>query len=1134
MTDRTPIAIQPETLLLFQLDAKRADTAQNDISHNRQFSYGSRRSVMSSISRKFKSLSHSHTPLQNETNELMSASMDDVYNESRVSPNNSRSSSPSRLERRTQIPLYSPTCSSPLGRTDCYSQNNDTENYNNDPSSSSETDNSRRNDNSAYCSREIVHQCGIGRSYGSYDNLASDVNSILDTNSIHSFSSSPKNTVFQCGGYFDSGYEQTPNVILNVSNDSTQGASNSSANNHPSRPIGNFIRSLRRNHNGNSSSKSSNKKTRSNIYTDSDTFSVNSIDAKSLKSSCISSSVSMNHKDICEYSDKSERDYLGKSLPSSLPDINQRSHSTSSNYSSTPFDYFSKVPLNTFNYETPTNVAKPLMYIESTAATPDEEGITHELPPIPYETVSAPISSSKDFALHKLGARLVNKGFKLNSLKMRRNLTYSPTSVNIAYTPTRSLESLGRSKSFNRDVKLHHNDIQDEYFDDEVDVKAPASHSCSTDNLKTPIPVKGKVAINKELYESNDLYDDNDDDESFYNDYSPRIESDKCIAENRKDVPPTMALSESDTNGPTTMFRPSAVRLSYSTPVTPLGFPNLDNSNKNNQKPNYYDSNREISNSVYTLRNSNYSPTGQDPLDLVEDITPVSMDVRSVSVPLSNSLGTYSKHYTAGATKGGLYYKKGSDQSNSSYIKILNRKDSLNYGKSDKKGDAKRRIFSNPQPVKLTSEVYTADDSETRVSSTGEEEVSIGRLNQYYLIKDIGYGAYGRVVLCRNEFDDRYYACKMVSKGRLKRKFRWKTDSDGVSMIRKEIAILKKISAHIHINSLIEVLEDEDEDMIYMIFELCEYGAIMNVKIGDDVPTYSEDVAKDYFRDILCGIDYMHRRKIVHRDLKPENLLLKSCFTSPSGEFIYDPFNNINSKITKSRKHTSTDDRLESYYQNRRLTGYVQIADFGISEMFEEEVSTDFYGNNITQKKKGSGGINTSPLFMAPEHCKDDKDSENLDGYKMDVWALGVTLFCLVHGRPPFQSEDILPLMDEIVESIPEINPHLSPNLQWLLRRMLDKDPDSRISVKEISECDWVTEGWWKIPDWLDNERDINVCQSDIDNAFKRGSLRIHVSRIFNKMFRSNKKQNQATPLLVSKEIIQNAGSQDTINVKFE
>lgn len=105
--------------------------------------------------------------------------------------------------------------------------------------------------------------------------------------------------------------------------------------------------------------------------------------------------------------------------------------------------------------------------------------------------------------------------------------------------------------------------------------------------------------------------------------------------------------------------------------------------------------------------------------------------------------------------------------------------------------------------------------------------------------------------------------------------------------IYREIALLKKLD-HPNVVKLIEVLDDSNEDTLYMVFELMSGGE--SLQIPADKPL-NEQTSRTYFRDALQGLDYcksikhevrslnepicqVHYQHIIHRDIKPANLLL--------------------------------------------------------------------------------------------------------------------------------------------------------------------------------------------------------------------------------------------------------------------
>ncbi|XP_050764805.1 calcium/calmodulin-dependent protein kinase kinase 1 isoform X2 [Gymnogyps californianus] len=327
-----------------------------------------------------------------------------------------------------------------------------------------------------------------------------------------------------------------------------------------------------------------------------------------------------------------------------------------------------------------------------------------------------------------------------------------------------------------------------------------------------------------------------------------------------------------------------------------------------------------------------------------------------------------------------------------------------------------------------------------RVSISDSEDCV--QLNQYKLQSEIGKGSYGVVKLAYNENDDKYYAMKVLSKKKLLKQYgfprrpppRGSKASSGeqpkpmapLDRVYQEIAILKKLD-HVNIVKLIEVLDDPAEDNLYMVFDLLRKGPVMEVP--SEQP-FSEQQARLYFRDIVLGIEYLHYQKIIHRDIKPSNLLLG-------------------------------DD------------GHVKIADFGVSNQFE---------GNDAQLSSTAG----TPAFMAPEAISDT--GKSFSGKALDVWAMGITLYCFVYGKCPFIDEYILGLHNRIKNKPVEFpeEAQISEELKELILRMLDKNPETRITVPEIKVHPWLTKGGEE-PLPLEEEHCtvVEVTEEEVKNSVK-------------------------------------------------
>merc|ERR1719341_1015040 len=108
-----------------------------------------------------------------------------------------------------------------------------------------------------------------------------------------------------------------------------------------------------------------------------------------------------------------------------------------------------------------------------------------------------------------------------------------------------------------------------------------------------------------------------------------------------------------------------------------------------------------------------------------------------------------------------------------------------------------------------------------RVSS--EQNGDYVQLNQYKLQGVVGQGSYGIVKLAYNQEDDTNYAMKILSKKKLLKKA-----ENPLDKVYREIAIMKKLD-HPNVVKLEEVVDDPEEDTLYMVFELLERGEVLEI-----------------------------------------------------------------------------------------------------------------------------------------------------------------------------------------------------------------------------------------------------------------------------------------------------------------
>lgn len=279
-------------------------------------------------------------------------------------------------------------------------------------------------------------------------------------------------------------------------------------------------------------------------------------------------------------------------------------------------------------------------------------------------------------------------------------------------------------------------------------------------------------------------------------------------------------------------------------------------------------------------------------------------------------------------------------------------------------------------------------------------------LNTYEILRDLGHGQHGKVKLARDTLSNVLVAIKIVDR---KSKPKLGRSNPPEDKIKREIAIMKKCN-HPHVVRLIEVLDDLKSRKIYLVLEYLEKGEIGWQKdIGGLLkPVHSYFRVKKIFRDVVLGLEYLHYQGIIHRDIKPANLLVAADDT-------------------------------------------VKISDFGVSFA----TSSAEIDNEVALAKTDG-----TPAFFAPELCQMSSKVSHM----IDLWALGVTLYCLLFGQLAFNGDNEFALFENILTkpvNIPTKSALLDgdrvTDLEFsacvnLLDKLLTKDPEQRIDIPELKK----------------------------------------------------------------------------------
>ncbi|KAL3741470.1 hypothetical protein ACJRO7_017016 [Eucalyptus globulus] len=218
-----------------------------------------------------------------------------------------------------------------------------------------------------------------------------------------------------------------------------------------------------------------------------------------------------------------------------------------------------------------------------------------------------------------------------------------------------------------------------------------------------------------------------------------------------------------------------------------------------------------------------------------------------------------------------------------------------------------------------------------------------------------------------------------------------------IGQIKREISTMKLIR-HPNVIRMFEVMASKTK--IYIVLELVTGGELFD-KIASR-GRLKEDEARKYFQQLINAVDYCHSRSVFHRDLKPENLLLDA-------------------------------------------SGTLKVSDFGLSA--------------LPQQVREDGLLHTTcgtPNYVAPEVI----NNKGYDGAKADLWSCGVILFVLMAGFLPFEESNLMALYKKIFKADFTCPSWFSSSAKKLIKRILDPNPLTRITIAEIIENDWFKKGY--------------------------------------------------------------------------
>ncbi|XP_010479075.1 PREDICTED: probable serine/threonine protein kinase IRE4 isoform X1 [Camelina sativa] len=282
-------------------------------------------------------------------------------------------------------------------------------------------------------------------------------------------------------------------------------------------------------------------------------------------------------------------------------------------------------------------------------------------------------------------------------------------------------------------------------------------------------------------------------------------------------------------------------------------------------------------------------------------------------------------------------------------------------------------------------------------------------IDEFEIIKPISRGAFGKVFLARKRTTGDFFAIKVLKKLDMIRK-------NDIERILQERNILITVRYPFLVRFFYSFT---CRDNLYLVMEYLNGGDLYSLlqKVG----CLDEEIARIYIAELVLALEYLHSQKIVHRDLKPDNLLIAYNGHIKLTDFGLSKIGLINNTIDLSGNGSDASPRISSH---------------------------DFQKNQEEERIRNSA-VGT-PDYLAPEILLGTEH-----GYASDWWSVGIVLFELITGIPPFTAARPEIIFDNILNGKmpwPDVPGEMSYEAQNLINRLLVHEPEKRLGANGAAE----------------------------------------------------------------------------------
>lgn len=309
------------------------------------------------------------------------------------------------------------------------------------------------------------------------------------------------------------------------------------------------------------------------------------------------------------------------------------------------------------------------------------------------------------------------------------------------------------------------------------------------------------------------------------------------------------------------------------------------------------------------------------------------------------------------------------------------------------------------------------------------------KLSSFKFHRELGKGAFGRVLLAEAKIDGKLYALKIISKKDMR--------SSDKRQAKAERDILLAMS-HNHSHPFTTGLKFafQSAHNLYLGMDYFPGGNLKELirKRGH----LCEDWVRFYAAELILAISHLHSLHVIYRDIKPHNIMIDA-----SGHIILIDYGLSKQAVSDSRGAQSL----------------VGTPDYSAPEVLKTGVYRIEQANKEKERKKAN-------KHSAPE--KDEKEVAAAEadigyGKAADWWSVGVMMYEMLSGTPAFRGKDLRQTYQRVLfaELVFEPANRFSEDAKEILRGLLTRDPSARLGAGENPPTDIMSMNFFKGIDWV-------------------------------------------------------------------